>query len=360
MCIGIATFVFYIKITFMKNFNTVLIIVLLSLVACDKTHPNDGVYADIKTAKGTIIVQLHFEDTPITVANFVALTEGTSQKVTDSLKGKRFYDGLPFHRVIPNFMIQGGDIERNGKGNPGYTFEDEFPKDSLGNLLFTHDSKGILSMANSGPHTNGSQFFITHTNTAWLDGKHTVFGKVINGLDIIDSIQQNDKIISIDIVRKGRLAKIFSPDKAIEKARIAKIATDKLVFETRKRDSIQFAITMNEASAQIRTSGLKIVHVSIGKGKRAQHGDRIKVHYKGYFSNGKVFDSSYKRNKPFEFTIGVDRVIEGWTEGMALLNAGGKARFFIPYELAYGATGYGLIPAKSNLIFEVELLEIVK
>jgi cyclophilin family peptidyl-prolyl cis-trans isomerase len=333
---------------------------LLFFVACDKTHPNDGMYADIKTEKGTIIVQLYFEYTPITVANFVSLAEGTNEKVTDSLKGKRFYKGLPFHRVIPNFMIQAGDIQRNGKGSPGYAFEDEFPKDSLGNLLFTHDSKGIVSMANFGPNTNGSQFFITHKPTAWLDGKHTVFGKVINGLDIIDSIQQNDEIISIDIVRKGKLAKNFSPNEAIEKARNAKIEMDKLAIERHKKESIQFAIDMGEAKAVARKSGLKILHVSKGKGKRVQQGDRIKVHYKGYFSNGEVFDTSYKRQRPFEFTIGIDRVIEGWTEGISLLNAGGKARLFIPYNLAYGAAGYGPIPEKSNLIFEVELIEIVK
>lgn len=344
----------------MKNSSLVLIAMLLFFISCDKTHPNDGIYADIKTEKGTIVIQLHFEETPITVANFVALAEGTSEKVTDSLKGKKFYNGLPFHRVIPNFMIQGGDMQRNGKGNPGYTFEDEFPKDSLDNLLFSHDSKGVLSMANSGPNTNGSQFFITHTKTDWLDGKHTVFGKVVGGLDIVDSIQQNDEIISIEIVRKGKLAKNFSPNEAIEKARIAKIEIDKLAFEKRKIDSVQFAITMDESNAMILKSGLKILHVSKGKGKKVKQGDRIKVHYKGYFSNGVVFDTSYKRQKPFEFTIGVDQVIEGWTEGMALLNAGGKARLFIPYGLAYGESGYGPIPAKSNLIFEVELIEIVK
>ena len=344
----------------MKNFNIVLIILLLIFISCDKSHTNDGVYADIKTDKGTIIVQLHFEETPITVANFVALAEGTNKRVVDSLIGKKFYDGLPFHRVIPNFMIQGGDILRDGKGNPGYTFEDEFPKDSLGKLLFTHDSKGIVSMANSGPNTNGSQFFITHTNTAWLNGKHTIFGKVINGLDVIDSIQQNDKIISIDIIRKGNLAKLFSPAEAIEKARKAKIELDKLTIKNRIIDSIQFAIDMDEASAKIRMSGLKILHISEGNGKIVKQGDKIKVHYKGYFSNGEVFDTSYKRNKPFQFTLGVDRVIKGWTEGIGLLKPGGKARLFVPYDLAYGIAGYGPIPGKSNLIFDVEIIQIVK
>ena len=344
----------------MKNINLVGLTLVLLFNSCDKRHVDDGVYADIITDKGLIIAQLYFEDTPVTVANFVALAEGTSETVTDSLKGKHFYDGLPFHRVIPNFMIQGGDIQRNGKGNPGYTFEDEFPKDSLGNLLHTHNSKGVLSMANSGPNTNGSQFFITHKSTDWLDGKHTVFGKVIYGENIIDSIQKNDKIISIEIIRKGKKAKDFIPKKAIEKSRLAVLEKKKLAIEKYTKDSLQFALDMDEASALVYDSGLKILHLSKGSGEGIKEGDKIKVHYKGYFSNGEVFDASYKRQKPFEFTLGVDRVIQGWTEGIASLNEGGKARLFIPYQLAYGIDGYGPIPGKSKLIFEVELIEIVK
>ncbi len=343
----------------MKNIS-LLFIIILFFVSCDKTHPTDGLYADIKTDKGMIVVQLHFQETPITVANFVTLAEGTNEKVSDSLKGEKFYDGLPFHRVIPDFMIQGGDIQRNGKGNPGFTFEDEFPRDSIGDLLFSHDSKGVMSMANSGPNSNGSQFFITHTRTDWLDGKHTIFGKVVNGLDIIDSIQVNDKILSIEIIRKGSLAKSFSPKEAVEKARILKKEKYKLAIEARKKDSIQFSLDMNEANAEVLKSGLKILHLTKGKGKKVNDGDKIKVHYKGYFVDGKVFDTSYKRQKPFEFTLGVDRIIEGWTEGITYLNTGGSARLFIPYELAYGAEGYGSIPEKSNLIFEVEVIEIVK
>ena len=329
-------------------------------VACDSTHPNDGIYADIATEKGKIIVELFYENTPITVANFVSLTEGTSKEVTDSLIGKRFYDGLPFHRVVPNFMIQGGDILRNGKGNPGYTFEDEFPKDSVGELLYKHDSKGTLSMANSGPNTNGSQFFITHTETSWLDGKHTVFGKVVEGLELIDSIQEGDEIISISIVRKGKKAQGFLPEKAIERAREKRIQAEILAKEKFKKDSLLFSSSMEEEKAKMLQSGLKILVLHKGHGKRVLEGDNVKVHYKGYFVDGKVFDTSYKRNRPFQFTLGVDRVIEGWTEGIALLNAGDKARFFIPYNLAYGAGGYGPIPAKSKLIFEVEIIEIVK
>lgn len=344
----------------MKIFKIVPLLFSLLFIACDTSHPNDGIYADIDTDKGKIIVELFYESTPITVANFVSLTEGTNKEVTDSLSGKRFYDGLPFHRVVPDFMIQGGDILRNGKGTPGYTFEDEFPKDSLGTLLYQHDSKGTLSMANSGPNSNGSQFFITHKETPWLDGKHTVFGKVIKGLDIIDSIQQGDEIVSIVIVRKGKNAKEFVPQKAIEDARERKIQAEILAKEKFKKDSLLFSLSMEEEKAEVLASGLKILVLDKGHGKRVKEGDNVKVHYKGYFVDGSVFDTSYKRKRPFQFTLGVDRVIEGWTEGIALLNAGDKARFFIPYELAYGAAGYGPIPAKAKLIFEVEIVEIIK
>lgn len=344
----------------MKYLKLLIVFIVITVVSCDKSHPKDGLYADIITEKGTIIAQLHFDGTPLTVANFVSLSEGTNPQVADSLLGKKFYNGLPFHRVVPDFMIQGGDIKRSGKGNPGFTFEDEFPRSSLGNLIYTHDSKGILSMANSGPNSNGSQFFITHQEATWLDGKHTVFGKVVKGLDIIDSIQQGDQILEVKIVRKGSEAKNFDPMMVVEKARILKIEKDKELAIKRTKDSIQFAISMNEKEALVRESGLKVLRLNKGKGKKVAYGDKIKVHYTGHLVDGSVFDSSHKRNKPFEFTLGVDRVIEGWTEGVELLHVGEKAVLFIPYDLAYGEKGHGPIPAKSKLIFEVEIIEIIK
>lgn len=334
-----------------------LFLVLLLFVSCNNSNLSDGMFANIKTDKGTIVVKLHYQNTPITVGNFVSLAEGTNKKVVDSLQGKHFYDGLPFHRVIPDFMIQGGDIKRDGSGNPGYMFEDEFPRDTTGNLIYTHNAKGILSMANSGPGTNGSQFFITHKPTPWLDGKHTVFGEVTEGLEVVDSIQQHDKIISISIDRKGTEAKNFSFEKAEEDARLLKIENQKLAVEKRHKDSLQFSQRMEESKAKILPSGLKILHVTEGTGDKVVYGDRVKVHYTGYFVDGKLFDTSKKRNRPLEFTLGVDRVIEGWTEGIALVKKGGKARLFIPYALAYGEGGYGPIPPKSNLIFEIEIVK---
>lgn len=339
----------------MKYFRVLLL--LLSIVSCNNTKLPDGVYADIETNKGHIVVALHYKDTPLTVENFISLAEGTSTKVSDSLKGKEFYNGLPFHRVIPNFMIQGGDIKRNGAGSPGYTFEDEFPKDSLGNLLYSHNAKGIMSMANTGPNSNGSQFFITHKETPWLDGKHTVFGKVVEGVNIVDSIQQGDKIVSIEILRKGREAKNFSYEKAYKKLQLKKKNQEKLAKEKRSKDSIQFSLKMEEFKAEVLPSGLKILKIKEGTGSKVSYGDKVKVHYTGYFVDGEVFDTSKKRNKPLAFTLGVDGVIEGWTEGITLVRKGGIARLFIPYHLAYGERGYGPIPEKSNLIFDIEIVK---
>ena len=164
----------------------------------------DGLYAKIMTSKGDILIKLEFEKTPLTVTNFVGLAEGT--KNSNRGKGVRFYDGLTFHRVIPDFMVQGGDPDGKGMGGPGYTFPDEIYS------TLRHDAPGTLSMANSGPDTNGSQFFITHIRTPWLDGKHTVFGRVIEGQDVVNAIRQGDTIKTINIIRIGQKAAAFKTD----------------------------------------------------------------------------------------------------------------------------------------------------
>lgn len=342
----------------MKYLQLFLVAIAALTASCKDEYPNleNGIYANIETEKGAILLKLHHKETPLTVANFISLAEGNNTKVADSLLGKRFYDGLPFHRVIPNFMIQGGDIKRNGKGDPGYKFADEFPRNNKGDLLFKHDKKGILSMANSGPNTNGSQFFITHKETPWLDGKHTVFGEVLEGVQLVDSIAQGDVMSKVTIIKKG--ISDYNAGEIFEEELKKKFLEHENVKKRQKADSIAFSKKMNESQAKELASGLKILHVKEGIGAKAKEGDRIKVNYTGYFSHGKIFDTSTKRNRPLEFTIGVDRVIEGWTEGMQLMKTGGKAILFIPYYLAYGERGYGPIPDKANLIFEVELVKI--
>ena len=307
----------------------------------------NGLYAKFNTSKGDIIVNLEFEKTPGTVGNFVALAEGNLEN-TARPQGKPYYDGLKFHRVIADFMVQGGCPMGTGTGNPGYSFNDEFHPE------LKHDKPGILSMANSGPATNGSQFFITHVETPWLDNKHTVFGNVIEGQDIVDAIQQNDTLTSLEIVRVGENAEKFN---AIEAFRTFEGArAEREALEIKKQEE-----TLNAASAGFKKteSGLRYKIIQEGDGKKASKGDMVSVHYKGQLLDGTVFDSSYKRKEPIDFTIGVGQVISGWDEGIQLLKVGDKARLVIPSNLAYGSQGAGgVIPPNAPLLFDVELVNV--
>jgi peptidyl-prolyl cis-trans isomerase A (cyclophilin A) len=189
---------------------TLLLVASFSFAAKEKKPKLEkGLYAEIETNRGKILLKLEMEKTPLTVANFVGLAEGKIHN-TAKADGIPFYDGLKFHRVIANFMIQGGDPNGNGSGGPGYSFKDEF----LPELQFT--GPGILAMANSGPATNGSQFFITHKDTPWLNNRHTIFGHVITGQDIVNATQQDDTIVHIKIIRKGKAAKKFNAAKIFE------------------------------------------------------------------------------------------------------------------------------------------------
>ncbi len=309
---------------------------------------DNGLYAKIKTDKGDILARLEMDKTPGTVANFVALAEGNHPEVDEKYKDKKYYDGLTFHRVIDNFMIQGGDPTGTGAGNPGYKFDDEFHPD------LKHESAGILSMANAGPGTNGSQFFITHEATPWLDGKHTVFGKVLEGQDVVNKIAQGDKIQSVEILRVGDKAQNFDAPEEFKKFNQSK-------EERLKKAKAEAQAKLDKLSEGFEKtdSGLryKITHKS-GSGIKPKKGKNVAVHYVGKLDNGTVFDNSYNRGEPIEFPIGIGYVIPGWDEGIRLLDEGDKATFVIPSYLAYGEAGAGgVIPPNANLIFDVELVK---
>jgi len=307
----------------------------------------DGLYAKFNTKKGEILVALEFKKTPGTVGNFVALAEGNLENSVKP-QGTPYYNGLKFHRVIPDFMIQGGCPLGSGTGNPGYQFDDEIHPD------LKHDSPGVLSMANAGPGTNGSQFFITHIETAWLDGKHTVFGKVIEGQDIVNAVAQGDVIDSLEIVRVGADAEAYN---AVEAFRTFEGSREKRLAEAKAKAEAQMEKLATGFSKT--DSGLRYQVLQEGQGAKAEKGKTVSVHYKGQLADGTVFDSSYKRNQPIDFALGVGQVIPGWDEGIQLLKVGDKARFVIPSDLAYGSAGAGgVIPPDATLIFDVELMNV--
>jgi peptidyl-prolyl cis-trans isomerase A (cyclophilin A) len=308
---------------------------------------NNGLYAKFNTSKGAILVNLEFGKTPGTVGNFVALAEGNLEN-NSKPQGTPYYNGLKFHRVIADFMIQGGCPLGTGTGSPGYSFDDEFHPE------LKHNAPGILSMANSGPASNGSQFFITHVATPWLDNKHTVFGKVVDGQGIVDAVAQNDILESIEIIRVGEAAEKFN---AVEAFRVFEGSRAKREEEAKKAAKEQMdkiAAGYNETP-----SGLRYKVLQEGSGKKAEKGNMVSVHYKGQLLDGQVFDSSYSRKQPIDFQVGVGQVIPGWDEGILLLKVGDKARLVIPSNLAYGSQGAGgVIPPDATLIFDVELMGV--
>ena len=307
----------------------------------------NGIYAKFNTAKGSILVKLTHDLTTGTVGNFVALAEGNMENKIKP-QGVKFYDGLKFHRVIPDFMIQGGCPLGTGTGDPGYKFDDEFHQD------LRHDAPGVLSMANSGPGSNGSQFFITHIATPWLDNKHTVFGNVIEGQDVVDAIAQGDVLESVEIIRVGEEAKNWNAIEAFVGLKGARLKRDAALKAESEAKMEKLAAGFEKTE-----SGLRYQFIQKGEGKQAEAGKTVSVHYEGSLENGKVFDSSYPRKKPIEFRLGQGQVIEGWDEGIALLRVGDKARFVIPSDLGYGPSGAGgVIPPNATLIFDVELMDV--
>ena len=346
----------------------------------------DGLFADIETTQGNIIVKLNYKETPVTVANFVTLAEGKNTFVKAEYKGKPFYNGTIFHRVIKDFMIQGGDPTGTGMGEPGYRFEDEIVP------TLKHDKKGILSMANAGPATNGSQFFITQVPTPHLDGRHTVFGETVKGLEVIDAIantktvmndkpEKDIKINKITIIANGKDAKNFNAVKVFEDyfKEINKREREKEAKTKAASAKFLEEVKVQEPQAKALPSGVKIFKLVDGKGKQPNHTHQVMVNYAGYLRNGTLFDSNVKEieeaygkyNSLREQQGGYQafpmpdntsaQLIPGFRDALLTMKVGDKIRVFIPAALGYGERGAGdVIPPNSDLIFDIEITDIAK
>lgn len=371
----------------MKKKISLLLLLVTVFYSCKDKHSDlpDGLYADIETNKGTITVELDYKNAPVTVANFVTLAEGTNNFVTHGqFKGKPFFNGLKFHRVIDNFMIQTGDPLGTGSGDTGYKFKDE-----INNLNF--ENEGVLAMANNGPGTNSSQFFITHVPTPWLEGKHTIFGHVVkNGMEVVNKIKQDDHIISVTITRNGEAAKKFNAVKVFEDYFKAESIALKKQQELEEKNKAEYAakykavideklqfLAETKSKASKTNSGLQYTIIKKGTGKKPKSGQQVFVEYAGFLEDGTLFDTSMastaeafgkldparaeaKQYNPIPFKAGSkEGMIPGFIEGIEQLSFGDKAVLFIPSHLAYGVTGAGngVIPPNANIIFEIELLE---
>ena len=381
-----------------------IFVVFILIAGCTSTPAkyktlDDGSYAEIETEKGDILVELFVNEVPMTVASFVSLAEGTNTHVSDSFKGVKYYDGLTFHRVVDNFIIQGGDPTATGTGTPGFTFGDEFVKDENGKLINSHDDAGVLSMANPGPNANGSQFFITHKEIPYLDAKHTVFGKtVLNSLQLsslkttikdslklnsaidslrmvaVNSIRKSDTINTVKIIRIGAKANSFNAAEVFDAELLKSSETEKEVkkkaeseeaarYSKYLKDKVTFLAKMDESKGVKTESGLRILMLKKNpSGKKVVTNKPIKSHFTLYTADGNRIQSTEDNSLPFVFQLDdVNRpMITGFKEGAATLRVGEKARLFIPYYIGFGEAKYGPFPAKSDLVFEVEILEIAK
>ena len=376
---------------------------LISSTGCQEKYPDlgEGMFAEFVTSKDTIIIQLFYDKVPLTVANFVGLADGTHPMLPDSLKGKPYYDGTVFHRVIDNFMIQGGDPTATGSGSPGFKFGDEFD-DSL-----KHDKPGILSMANSGPATNGSQFFITEKPTPHLDNRHSVFGEVVKGFAIVDTISnvkvtpgsnkpvEDVKILKLNIIRQGMSAKGFDAVDTwntelplLEEKRLQKLEDAKQKAEEAKKiaeekmqiaaDEMVAGLDTYKSKATQQTSGLLVYNITKGNGPKPRTGATVKLNYEGYFTDGKLFGSNVKSVDEKYGTYDIRKeqqgaynampmkidpeaqMIPGFKEGVFDMSVGGKIFLYLPSYLAYGEKGRGPIKPNTDLMFIIEMLEIAE
>ena len=377
-------------------------ILFISCIPAKYRGLKEGMYAEIVTNKGNILLELYTEKVPKTVANFVALVEGTNGKLLDSLKGKNFYEGIIFHRVVPNFVIQGGGFSSSGKKSAGYVFTDEFPRNEDGNLIYKHDDQGVFSMANGGKGTNNSQFFITHRAIPHLNGKHSVFGKtIINSLErkelqkkhtdslqlkraitlarmtVVNKIVQNDTINTVGIIRIGATAKNFNAAvvfaaeenkfKSAEENSAKEVEAKKEIAEEKRyaaylKKKIIFLEEKNESQARKTGTGLRVLMLKETSGKRVLASQKVTAKYTVFTADGKRVKSSDDLDKPTVFDLNDTSrpMISGLKEGILSLKEGEKARLFIPYMIGFGNKKFGPFPAKSDLVFEVEILKISK
>ncbi|WP_299890619.1 peptidylprolyl isomerase [uncultured Lacinutrix sp.] len=394
----------------------VALLVTMTNASCQDNYKDldDGLYAEFQTTKGTMVAKLNYEEVPVVVANFVALAEGTHPKVADEFKGKPYYDGITFHRVMDKFMIQGGDHTASGSGNPGYRFHSEFDKN------LKHDRPGILSMANSGGlNTNGSQFFITEVPYQSLDAFdkdgnlkpcdrprvscHSVFGELVKGLEVQDSISNvsvskertsmnkplEDVVITkLNIIRKGASAKAFDAVKIFTEEE-PKLAQKIVAIKQKQEEAIKekakiAAANFKEANKNVKgeviemPSGIVMIKTKEGNGVTPKPTDKVSVNCAGYFENGKLFYTTWKdvaeangiyneaadkqgAYNPFDQPYNAKAtLIPGFREAFLKMKTGDKVKVFIPSHLGYGSAPNGPIPGNSNLIFDIELVEIKK
>ena len=359
------------------------------IFACDNNNKDldDGLYAEFNTSMGTMLIKLSYEKTPVTVANFVALAEGNHPKVDNDFKGIKYYNGIIFHRVIDNFMIQGGDPKGDGTGGPGYKFLDEFHE------TLKHDKPGVLSMANSGPGTNGSQFFITEVPTPHLDFKHSVFGHVVRGIEVQDAISNvetsvgnrpvKDVIINrVNIIRIGNDAKQFDAVKTWNEMEPKLFITQQIEEEKKMRRIDSFAKIEKEKNLNFKSkakkikSGLEIFYIKKGKGIKPKKGDEISFYYEGYLAlNGLLFGTNRREimqkygmysaeeeakgwYEPSKLIFSNEmQLIEGFKQVLMIMNVGDKIYAYIPSKMAYKDRAMGnRIPPNSDLEFIIELV----
>jgi len=377
-------------------FISIIFVFLISCIPAKYKGLEAGIYAEIQTNKGNILLELHTEYVPKTVANFIALVEGTNSMLADSLKGKNFYNNIIFHRVVPNFVIQAGGFTFEGRKSTGYFFGDEFPRNKNGNIIYKHDDEGVLSMANGGPLTNNSQFFITHRAIPHLDGKHSVFGKAIlnsielkklqkthtdtlqlknainvTRMEVINKVSQKDTIITINIIRIGAKAKDFNAAKTFDEEVLKfnksqeEIAKEENKIEEERYASYllkkkSFLIEMEESRAKRTGTGLRVLKLKKTKGKKVFLSKRVTANYTLYTADGKKMNSSDDLGKPIVFELNNIQkpMISGLKEGLLTMKLGEKSRFFIPYTIGFGNQKFGPFPSKSDLVFEVEILKI--